>query len=426
MSIIEEKSFPELRFEGFTEAWEQRKFFDNIRNTIDFRGRTPKKMGFDWSEKGYLALSALNVKNGYIDPSADAHYGDEELYNKWMGGNELRKGQVLFTTEAPMGNVAQVPDNKGYILSQRTIAFIVNEEKISNNFLAVLLSSPKVFNDLTSLSSGGTAKGVSRKSLSGLKVIVPKNTIEQEKIGSFIKVLEKAIALHQEKLDKLYTLKKGFLQDIFSQNEQQLPRLRVTDSDDYYTQRELSFMVERVKSYSLSRKYETSNKTLHKYIHYGDIHTKKVGIIDESTKLPNILPGNYDLLKSGDLILADASEDYQGIALPAVVNFKPTFNLVAGLHTIALRPKDIDSLFLYYLIHSSVFRKFGYKVGTGMKVFGISASNLLKFKVSFPSLEKQKIIGLFLKSLDNIIGMHQEKLEKLKKLKKSYLQKMFI
>lgn len=177
--------FPELRFLGFADAWEQRKFFDNIRRTVDFRGRTPKKMDMDWSESGYLALSALNVKNGYIDPSADAHYGNQKLYDKWMTGKELYKGQVLFTTEAPMGNVAQIPDNNKYILSQRTIAFDVASDKITNDFLAVLLRSPKSFNELSSLSSGGTAKGVSQRSLSQFKVTLPKSLQEQKKIGIF-------------------------------------------------------------------------------------------------------------------------------------------------------------------------------------------------------------------------------------------------
>lgn len=177
--------FPELRFLGFADAWEQRKFFDNIRRTVDFRGRTPKKLDMDWSESGYLALSALNVKNGYIDPSADAHYGNQKLYDKWMTGKELYKGQVLFTTEAPMGNVAQIPDNNKYILSQRTIAFDVASDKITNDFLAVLLRSPKSFNELSSLSSGGTAKGVSQRSLSQFKVTLPKSLQEQKKIGIF-------------------------------------------------------------------------------------------------------------------------------------------------------------------------------------------------------------------------------------------------
>ncbi|XXS41767.1 restriction endonuclease subunit S [Staphylococcus aureus] len=118
----------------------------------------------EWSDEGYLALSAVNVKKGYIDFNVEAKYGNLDLYTRWMRGNELYKGQVLFTTEAPMGNVAQVPDNKGYILSQRTIAFNSNE-KITDNFLASLLSSENVYNDLLKLCSGATAKGVSQKNL---------------------------------------------------------------------------------------------------------------------------------------------------------------------------------------------------------------------------------------------------------------------
>ncbi len=206
---------PELRFAGFADDWEERKFFESIASTIDFRGRTPKKLGMDWSDSGYLALSALNVKNGYIDPLADAHYGDEKLYRKWMSGRELKKGQVLFTTEAPMGNVAQVPDDNGYILSQRTVAFETKEDMMTNDFLAVLLKSPLVFNNLSALSSGGTAKGVSQKSLKGLSITVPLDIDEQQKIGSFFKQLDNSIALHQRKLDLLKEQKKGFLQKMF-------------------------------------------------------------------------------------------------------------------------------------------------------------------------------------------------------------------
>lgn len=215
MFPIQGENVPKLRFASFSTPWEQRKFFDNIQNTIDFRGRTPKKLGMDWSELGYLALSALNVKNGYIDPSADAHYGNEELYKKWMGGRELKKGQVLFTTEAPMGNVAQVPDNQGYILSQRTITFDVNDEKMTDNFLAVLLRSPNVSNDLSALSSGGTAKGVSQKSLSGLRVTVPKNLCEQERLGLFFKQLDSTIDLHQQKIAHLKSVKSILLNKMF-------------------------------------------------------------------------------------------------------------------------------------------------------------------------------------------------------------------
>ncbi|WP_111291825.1 restriction endonuclease subunit S [Bacillus safensis] len=211
----EGESIPEIRFPRFSGEWEERNFFDNINSVIDFRGRTPKKLGLDWSKSGYLALSALNVKNGYIDLNVDAYYGDEELYNKWMGDKKLKQGQVLFTTEAPMGNVAQVPDDKGYILSQRTIAFDVDDAKITNDFLSILLRSPIVINELYSMSSGGTAKGVSQKSLSKLKIVVPKSLEEQIQIGNFFKQLHRTIVLYEQELDILKQTKKAFLQKMF-------------------------------------------------------------------------------------------------------------------------------------------------------------------------------------------------------------------
>ena len=208
-------NIPEIRFKGFTDPWEQRKLLSCIEKITDFRGRTPKKLGMDWSESGYLALSALNVKDGYIDFSQDVHYGDQALYDKWMSGNELHKGQVLFTTEAPMGNVAQVPDNKRYILSQRTIAFDVKEDIITENFLATLLRSPAVFTTLTSLSSGGTAKGVSQKSLAGVDIQIPVELREQELLATYFSNLDNLITLHQRELENLQNIKKSMLEKMF-------------------------------------------------------------------------------------------------------------------------------------------------------------------------------------------------------------------
>ena len=206
---------PEIRLKGFSGNWVESKFFDNIESIIDFRGRTPKKIGLEWSEKGYLALSALNVKNGYIDFNLDKHFGNEELYQKWMGGKELVAGQVLFTTEAPMGNVAQVPDNKGYILSQRTIAFNIRKDLLTDDFLAILLKSPVTFSMLESMSSGGTAKGVSQKSLANLQVVTPQQLEEQTAIGQFFKQLDDTLSLQAKQLKTLENLKQALLAKMF-------------------------------------------------------------------------------------------------------------------------------------------------------------------------------------------------------------------
>lgn len=211
----EEAAEPELRFRGFSGKWEQRKLLENFQKIIDFRGRTPKKLGMDWSKEGYLALSALNVKDGYIDFKQECHYGSRELYDKWMAGNELHKGQVIFTTEAPMGNVAQIPDNKKYILSQRTIAFEVKPDLINEDFLAILLRTPQMFQKLSVLSSGGTAKGISQRSMEAVDAFFPIDILEQKKIGAFFKDLDSIISLHQKKLERMQRLKAALLDKMF-------------------------------------------------------------------------------------------------------------------------------------------------------------------------------------------------------------------
>lgn len=213
--FIDKKSKqPNLRFKIFNGDWEQRKFLDEIDSIIDYRGKTPKKLGMSWSKTGYLALSALNVKNGWIDKkSKDSHFGSQALYDIWMKNTPLYKDQVVFTTEAPMGNVAQIPDNEKYILSQRTIAFNPSQRLI-DGFLADLLSTKNIQNKLMSLATGGTAKGVSQKSLKFLKIAFPSNE-EQNFIHKVIKLFQILITLQQTKLTQLTTLKKYLLQNLF-------------------------------------------------------------------------------------------------------------------------------------------------------------------------------------------------------------------
>lgn len=207
---------PELRFKGFEEEWEKKKFLNCLTKIIDYRGRTPKKLGQKWSDDGkYRALSALNVKNGYIDKNNDAHFGDFNLYKKWMGKSELKKGDILFTTEAPMGNVAIINDDEKYILSQRTIAFRVDHNFFNNLFLSYILRTTTVNNKLKSLSTGGTAQGVSQKSLSYLVLAVTNNAYEQQKIGNLLAKVDRLIELENKKNNNLKLVKKSLLQNMF-------------------------------------------------------------------------------------------------------------------------------------------------------------------------------------------------------------------
>ena len=184
-------------------------------------------------------------------------------------------------------------------------------------------------------------------------------------------------------------------------------------------------IVERQRSYPLSRDVETEDKTGYRYIHYGDIHKQVADLITCDEQLPSIKGGDYVQLSQGDLVLADASEDYIGIAEPSVILHEPIDKVIAGLHTIALRPSNANSLFLYYLLHTEKFKKFGSHVGTGLKVFGITFNNLSLFETALPSTEEQEKVSNLLRTLDNTLTLHKRKCEALKRLKKAYLQMMF-
>ena len=203
------------------------------------------------------------------------------------------------------------------------------------------------------------------------------------------------------------------------------PKLRFKGFTDDWEKRRLGDVVNKVRSYSLSRDVECNKSTGYKYIHYGDIHTGVADIINKKSVLPNIKPNQYDTLSVNDLIVADASEDYQGIASPAVIQALPDENLVAGLHTIALRPQDTNATFLYYLLHTGNFKHFGYRAGTGLKVFGISWPNLSKFEFNLPSQKEQDKVVDLLRLLDNLVVVNQRKVDLLKRKKAGYLQKLF-
>lgn len=425
---------PEIRFKGFSGEWKQLNFLDSIERIIDFRGRTPKKLGLDWSTSGYRALSALNVKQGYIDFLIDPHYGNQELYDKWMTGSELHQGQVVFTTEAPMGNVAQVPNTDKYILSQRTIAFITKSEIIVEDFLAVLLRSFRVFQELSALSSGGTAKGVSQKVLTNLIVCIPEYLEEQAIISNYLQKLDSLISEHQQKHDKLSNIKKAILEKMFPKQGEIIPEIRFKGFGGEWEDMPFGACFNNVPNNTLSRANLNYEGGIAKNIHYGDILIKFGNILDATNELlPFITDSNiadklkHTALRDGDIIIADAAED------SAVGKCTELFNIngqlvLSGLHTIAVRPTlPFASKYLGYYLNSSSYHDQLLSLMQGTKVLSISKTAIQNTNVAFPkSSEEQTAIGNFFQKLDTLINQHQQQITKLTNIKQACLSKMFV
>ena len=394
------KLIPQIRFKGFTDDWEERKLLDNVDKVLDYRGKSPTKFGMEWGTEGYLVLSALNVKNGYIDKSVEAKYGDQELFERWMGSNRLEKGDVLFTTEAPLGNVAQVPDDNGYILNQRAVAFKSSKDT-DNNFFAQLLRSPIVQNTLNANSSGGTAKGIGMKEFAKLNAHVPKTFEEQQKIGTFFKQLDHTIALHQRKLDLLKETKKGFLQKMFPKNGAKVPEIRFPGFTEDWEEKKFK---EVINSGIKGKAKAEMSGTKSLYLDTNYLNGGVVTYVDSPRDVEN----------DDVLILWDGSQAgtvYYG------------FSGALGSTLKAYRAKE-SGAFLYQQLKRN--QQIIYDRYRTPNIPHVVKTFTDEFMVSMPSSEEQFKIGTFFKQLDDTIALHQRKLDLLKETKKGFLQKMFV
>ena len=209
------KGYKETEIGVIPEDWEVKSLFDALEEFMDFRGRTPKKLKMDWSDEGIIALSALNVRMGKIDFTVDAKYGSEKLYKKWMTKGDLCKNDILFTMEAPLGNVALVPDYRKYILSQRVVALKVMDE-INAIYLSYYMRGREFQTFLVNNATGSTAKGISQRNLKGAIIPIPPLK-EQEKIAEILSTTDN----HIEDLDRLIAdyelLKKGMMQKLLTE-----------------------------------------------------------------------------------------------------------------------------------------------------------------------------------------------------------------
>ncbi len=415
---MENKLVPKIRFSEFTNDWEQRKLGE-ISNKIVEKNKNNlfSETLTNSAEYGIITQRDFFDKDISNEINLDGYYVVHEndfVYNPRI------------SNFAPVGPIKRNKLSRTGIMSP--LYYVFRTHSINKSYLEYFFDSTG-WHSFMKLNgdSGARADRFAIKDSVFREMPIPfPNLDEQIKIGKFFEKLSNLITLHQRKLDMLKKMKHAYLQQMFAENGESMPRLRFADFDGEWEQRKLGELVDTVKSYSLSRDVETSEHTGFRYVHYGDIHKKIADLIKDDSILPIIKAGEYELLQKDDVIVADASEDYIGIAEPSIILENPKDKIVAGLHTIAMRPKEIDSLFLYYLLHTNRFKRFGNKVGTGMKVFGITTNNLYKFIVLMPNIKEQVKIGTFFKQLDDNITLNQTKLDKLKLIKNVYLQKMFI
>ena len=393
------KKSPQLRFEGFTDDWEERKL-ENIAQINKGIQRGKQEISSVRNELNpYPVYNGGKKASGYTDEcnrensvmvsegGASAGYVNYYSGKYWSGGHN-------FT--------------------------ISNDTKHDTFFLLYVLQKSQ--EKLYKLQVGTGLPNIQLKSIKDFPIYSTSNT-EQQKIGSFFKQLDNIIALHQRKLDLLKEQKKGFLQKMFPKNGAKVPELRFAGFVDDWEQRKLSDLM--TFSNGINAPKENYGKG-----------TKMISVMDILNPLPikydNILNSvsvdkkieDKNKVENGDLIFVRSSEIVEEVGWAKAYK-EARYALYSGF---AIRGKRISSYNAYFieLTLNYANRKEIERRAGGSTRFNVSQEILNSLTVLTPSISEQNQIDLFFTKIDDTITLHQRKLDLLKEQKKGFLQKMFV
>ena len=404
----ENKTKPDIRFKGFTEAWEQRKLIE-VCDYVDYRGKTPKK-----TKTGIFLVTAKNVKDGYIDYEASKEYISYKDYDEVMKRGIPEIGDILFTTEAPCGNVAQV-DKPNIALAQRIIKYRGKDNIINNNYLKCYLLAPTFQKNIDKKSSGGTVQGIKGSVLHQQTIQYP-SYIEQQKVGMIFNIIDNLITLHQRECDQLKELKKSMLKKMFPRDESSIPEVRFAGFTDAWEQRKLGEIVGIYDGVHQTPKYQDSGIMFLSVENISTLQSTKYISEEDFKRDYKVYPQENDILMTriGDVGTTNVVTD----------NTLKAYYVSLAL----LKYKNTNPYFLSNAMQSNYVQKGlanrTLKTAVPMK---INKDEIGKVDVILTAaVEEQSKIGSYFKNLDNFITLHQRELEILKNLKKTCLKRMFI
>ena len=401
------KKVPQIRFKGFTNDWEQRKLGELLSFLKDGTHGTHADV-----DDGPLLLSAKNIKNGGIywdETDRRISYGE---YEKIHSNFSLESGDVLLTIVGSIGETAILKDSEG-ITFQRSVAFLRPNNKITPDFLYSEIQTPTFQKELDSRKSTSAQPGIYLGDLAEIPLIFSTKIDEQKKIGEYFSNFDNLITLHQRKYDKLQNIKKSVLEKMFPKNGSNVPEIRFSGFTDPWEQRKLGdCFTERVESMPDGELISvTINDGIKKFSELGRHDNSN----DDKSKYKKVCVGDIAYNSMRMWQGASGYSSYEGIVSPAYTVLSPNsginskclayqFKLPEMIHTFQVNSQGItsDNWNLKYPVLSKI------------EIF-----------VSKDEQEQAKIAEYF-ENLDNLITLHQRKLELLKNVKKSLLEKMFI
>ncbi|HFQ3927530.1 TPA: restriction endonuclease subunit S [Enterococcus faecium] len=401
-------TLPEIRFPEFTDEWEQVKLKD-VATVFDGTHQTPK-----YTESGVKFVSVENIKTLETEK-----YISQEAYDSEYSKKQAEKGDVLMTRIGDIGT-AKVIETDEPLAYYVTLALLKPNE-IDSSFLAWLISSPEVQRNIWKRTLHiAFPKKINLGEINQIEMNVP-SLEEQTKIGTFFKQIDNTITLHQRKLDLLKETKKGFLQKMFPKNGAKVPEIRFPGFTEDWEERKLRDITERVRGND--GRMDLPTLTI----------SASSGWLDQRDRFSGNIAGkeqkNYTLLKKGQLSYNHGNSK---LAKYGVVCELTTYDeaLVPRVYHSFDTNELASSNFIEYMFATKrPDRELAKLVSSGARMDGLLNINFDEFmgiNVSVPSVEEQQKIGAFFKQLDDIITLHQRKLDLLKETKKGFLQKMFV
>ena len=391
---------PNIRFKGFTDDWEQRKFpeFVSFYNGLTY---TPN----DIQEMGTLVLRSSNVKNGEIVDADNVYVND-----KVATSENVQVGDIIVVvrngSRALIGKHAQI---KASMPNTVIGAFMSGIRSGQSSFVNALLDTSAFENEIAK-NMGATINQITGYMFSKMEFMVPSEE-EQQQIGQYFSNLDHLITLHQRKCDETKKLKKFMLQKMFPKKDEKKPEIRFAGFTDDWEQRKLG---EVFQEYSEKNHPELPALTI---IQGGGTVLREKS--ERKLQYDKSSLAWYKMVREDDFIVHLRSfegglekSNHNGLISPAYHTF---------------HGDEVDSRFYYpyfrsyeFIKHKLVPHVYGIRDGRSIDIDGMKT-----IEIPWTSYEEQKKIGDYIESLDTLITLHQRKCDEIKKIKKFMLQNMF-
>ena len=410
---------PQIRFKGFTDDWEQRKL--STIATMHARIGWQNLRTSEFLDSGdYYLITGTDFNDGKIDFKT-CHFVAKERYAQDKN-IQIKNGSILITKDGTLGKVAYVEVlDKPATLNAGVFNITIVDKNFENKYLFQYLKAPFLMDYVEKKATGGTIKHLNQNILVDFPIVHPSYN-EQTKIGAFFSKLDSLITLHQRKYEKLKNIKKSMLEKMFPKNGNKIPEIRFKGFTDDWEQRKFknTVQIERGGSPRPIEDFITNSKNGLNWIKIGDAPSMGKYITKTAEKIkPEGLSKTREV-HPGDLILSNS----MSFGRPYIMAINGCIH--DGWLLIRNDKNLYDLQFLCHLLGSeNMFHQYK-SFAAGSTVNNLNKDLVGNTTVSFPKKTEQSKLGALFDSLDNLITLHQRKYEKLKKIKKSMLEKMFV